>query len=65
MLILWVTSLSEEDVVDVNIVGYEFISEEDVVDVNIVGYEFMSEEDVVDVNIVGLRVYIRRGCCRC
>ena len=25
MLILWVTSLSEEDVVDVNIVGYEFV----------------------------------------
>ena len=41
MLILWVTSLSEEDVVDVNIVGYEFMSEEDVVDVNIVDYEFV------------------------
>ena len=25
MLILWVTSLSEEDVVDVIIVGYEFV----------------------------------------
>ena len=25
MLILWITSLSEEDVVDVNIVGYEFV----------------------------------------
>ena len=33
--------MSEEDVVDVNIVDYEFISEEDVVDVNIVGYEFV------------------------